>query len=516
MRFIFNLTICLLCSIGAISQGNFGDAVWGIGETNFVPTQQFEVRADDGGAVRERIARFTLDSGDTSSGYDVYKHDMFEIRNSTGALNTMAPTIHGHRETTNGTSFTIIGSTHADQDTGDKAITNFISRTYTDFLYQITTGPAGEDEVENRPLFRWSNNYTTLMQMEASGNLGIGTTGAVNVLDVEGGVAIGSGYAGTNTAPTNGLIVEGNVGIGTNSPGTNTRFHAVSDEIIDQGDDHFFFETTSGSGNNDGTVFRIYSRRGSGFTNGDIFRVENQSLTGSSAAFRIRGDGKTGVGLINSGYIFTVNGSALAFGGSWTPSDKRLKENIRVITDPVEKLKELRGVRYEYRETEKLPVEMHGQPSVGIIAQEVEQVFPELVRESDGIMAVNYDGLIGLLIESQKEQQESLEELLSEISEMENELANDMEADSKAGKLYQNNPNPFSFESEIQYEIVRDYSNAFIGFYDLNGMEIMTVPLHSARGEIKINSSDLGRGQFLYSLVLDGRIIETKRLMIGY
>lgn len=59
----------------------------------------------------------------------------------------------------------------------------------------------------------------------ASGkNVGIGllTTDTIqNKLDVEGGVAIGTGYSGTSAAPANGLIVQGNVGIGTTSPGTN-------------------------------------------------------------------------------------------------------------------------------------------------------------------------------------------------------------------------------------------------------------------------------------------------------
>ncbi|MFH1958503.1 MAG: hypothetical protein ABIJ15_08530 [bacterium] len=51
-----------------------------------------------------------------------------------------------------------------------------------------------------------------------AGNVGIGTTNPQNKLDVEGAVAIGAGYSGTNQAPTNGLLVEGNVGIGTTTP----------------------------------------------------------------------------------------------------------------------------------------------------------------------------------------------------------------------------------------------------------------------------------------------------------
>jgi hypothetical protein len=55
-------------------------------------------------------------------------------------------------------------------------------------------------------------------RLKNGGNLGIGTNNPQNKLDVEGGVAIGSTYSGTNSAPTNGLLVEGTVGIGTNNP----------------------------------------------------------------------------------------------------------------------------------------------------------------------------------------------------------------------------------------------------------------------------------------------------------
>jgi hypothetical protein len=51
-----------------------------------------------------------------------------------------------------------------------------------------------------------------------NGNVGVGLDAPVNKLDVEGGLAVGAGYSGTNTAPANGMIVQGNVGIGTNAP----------------------------------------------------------------------------------------------------------------------------------------------------------------------------------------------------------------------------------------------------------------------------------------------------------
>src|SRR5438045_9755848 len=53
-----------------------------------------------------------------------------------------------------------------------------------------------------------------------SGNIGLGTTLSLNILDINGGVGIGTAYAGYTAAPANGLIVQGNVGIGTFTPQT--------------------------------------------------------------------------------------------------------------------------------------------------------------------------------------------------------------------------------------------------------------------------------------------------------
>jgi len=66
--------------------------------------------------------------------------------------------------------------------------------------------------------FHLMTNNTHAMTIDTSQRVGIGLTSPVNKLDVEGGVAIGATYAGTDTAPTNGLIVEGKLGVGINNP----------------------------------------------------------------------------------------------------------------------------------------------------------------------------------------------------------------------------------------------------------------------------------------------------------
>jgi hypothetical protein len=85
-------------------------------------------------------------------------------------------------------------------------------------------------------------------------------------------------------------------------------------------------------------------------------------------------------------------------------SDKTQKTNIRPIENSIELVKQLEGVRYDWIDDNK--------PSMGVIAQEIENVIPEVVQtNSDGLKSVSYGNLVGVLIEAIKEQQIRIEEL---------------------------------------------------------------------------------------------------------
>ena len=90
-------------------------------------------------------------------------------------------------------------------------------------------------------------------------------------------------------------------------------------------------------------------------------------------------------------------------------SDESLKTNIKTIENSLETIKSLRGVSFDWKET--------GCGSYGVIAQELEKVLPELVK-GDDIKSVNYNGLIGILIEAVKEQQEQINILKSELESL--------------------------------------------------------------------------------------------------
>tara|TARA_R100001230_G_scaffold24509_1_gene16616 strand:+ start:64 stop:1470 length:1407 start_codon:yes stop_codon:yes gene_type:complete len=104
----------------------------------------------------------------------------------------------------------------------------------------------------------------------------------------------------------------------------------------------------------------------------------------------------------------TATGTITA-GSFMYSSDESLKKDIKTIEEPIEKIKQLRGVSYTWNENST----QEGKKDIGLIAQEVEKVLPELVAQSDSMdtKTVNYGHLIGLLIEAVKDQQKQIDEL---------------------------------------------------------------------------------------------------------
>jgi hypothetical protein len=106
-----------------------------------------------------------------------------------------------------------------------------------------------------------------------------------------------------------------------------------------------------------------------------------------------------------------VGGDVVAYASS----DERLKDNIELISNPIEKVQSLKGVTWNWNddasETQK------STPNVGVIAQDVEKVLPQLVHDRDnGFKGVDYAKLTGLLIEAIKDQQKQIDELKSKLS----------------------------------------------------------------------------------------------------
>jgi acetate kinase len=112
----------------------------------------------------------------------------------------------------------------------------------------------------------------------------------------------------------------------------------------------------------------------------------------------------------------TINGAITATGDitAFFTSDKRHKNTIQNIPNALDKVSKLNGVTWEWNEDVNEVTK--STPKTGLIAQEVQEVLPEVVRErEDGFLSLDYSKMVGLLVEAIKEQQSQIEELKSKL-----------------------------------------------------------------------------------------------------
>ncbi|MDA9564070.1 tail fiber domain-containing protein [Flavobacteriales bacterium] len=207
--------------------------------------------------------------------------------------------------------------------------------------------------------FNIQDNGTSKFYVRDNGRVGINTTSPATTLDVNGDIFVrGSDiYENSGTLRLNG---EDNV--------------YVSMDF----------------NNNDGDNRSI--RFGKNDEGGDANWVE---------LARIQENGNVGIGTTGPSYKLHVNGKVKSDGITET-SDARLKENIVTIPHALTTVKALRGVYFDW----KPELEMDTTTQMGVIAQEMEQVIPEVVNtDAEGYKSVEYAKLVALLIEAIKEQE---------------------------------------------------------------------------------------------------------------
>jgi hypothetical protein len=153
-----------------------------------------------------------------------------------------------------------------------------------------------------------------------------------------------------------------------------------------------------------GTAFRLENDRRRNSSTQDIHTGNTHDYTFYDASHGIRWytAGSEEMRLEDDGDLH-VDGDVIAF--STTVSDERLKDNVETIDNAIHKVKQLRGVEYTWNEGSR-----KGQREIGVIAQEVEKVVPEIVHEKklpfvgdETYKTVDYEKLVALLIESNKE-----------------------------------------------------------------------------------------------------------------
>ncbi len=242
-----------------------------------------------------------------------------------------------------------------------------------------------------------------------------------------------------------------------------------------------------------------------------------------------------------------INGSGFLMGSTPITSDVMFKTNIDTIANPLAILKQLKPITFFLDTTNIYGMNFSGNRQYGFKAQDVQTVLPALVstttkpanKDSAGNIihpavtykSLNYNAFFGLYAAAMQKQQTAIDSLTYKY----NQLVNCCSANSRTTQnnndkntnnidvelsdadivvLIQNIPNPFAEQTTIPYNIPKNANAAQILFYDINGRMIKTVDVtKKGKGQLNVYANDLTNGIYSYTLIIDGKIIDTKKMV---
>lgn len=387
-----------------------------------------------------------------------------------------------------------------------------------------------------------------------------------------GGILITSGIAGIAGSTNSSYALNVNAtsslgGISITDPVDNTAI-SFTKSGLNYG--AIFSKTNTSSGvetinsYNAGSGAGIYASSADGY---GVYGVSNSSsgvygqasITGGSNSVGVRGFGNYGI------YATTANntsyyagyfvGDVLSTTGVYATSDQKLKENINDVTSAMDIINRLHPKFYTFRndgdyKLMNLPKGTH----YGLIAQDVEKVLPNLVKDSkfDASLAqarlprksgegepkassqsekskeaidfktLNYTELIPIIIKGMQEQEEVINRQQQQIDELKQLVQTIASSQSSAVKstaagsyLMQNNPNPFNTSTVIRFNIPSGINQAQLVVYNANGTAVKSFAVNnSGMGQVTIDAGSLTSGQYKYSLLIDGKQVDSKSMVL--
>jgi hypothetical protein len=213
------------------------------------------------------------------------------------------------------------------------------------------------------------------------------------------------------------------------------------------------------------------------------------------------------------------------YGVQTQTSDIRLKKNIQPMGSVLSKINSLKTYTYNYNispeKLKNLPDQIKEEKTrekIGLMAQDVQKVFPQLVYQGDsGYLSLDYVGMVPILLEAIKEQQIQIEALKFQLDKTtkSDKAREEYVMQTTASHLVQNNPNPFTTSTEISYSAATTAKSVSIILFDMAGTLIKTYDnLATGEGSIIVDGGALNAGMYMYSLIVDGVELDNKRMIL--
>ena len=234
----------------------------------------------------------------------------------------------------------------------------------------------------------------------------------------------------------------------------------------------------------------------------------------------ILADGCTGIATSAPTVELSVNGIAnKPGGGTWAIfSDARLKENVSDYSEGLELIMQVNPKNFSYNQSYTDAFGnaegIRGQVYQGVIAQELQEIAPDMVSEVEAdeqtYLQVDPNRFTYALINAVQQQQAEIEELRTMLQNGSGRVGEDSRYSGYA--MGQSFPNPTNDVATIELTIPESVQRAEVMVTDLTGRQIISKPVRGS--ELQFSKSELGAGIFLYSLLLDGELVDTKKMTI--
>ncbi len=244
----------------------------------------------------------------------------------------------------------------------------------------------------------------------------------------------------------------------------------------------------------------------------------------------------------NSGNLGKANmafSHVYSYTGVIETSDSRQKENVKNIDNALSLILKLQGVRYDLKkefgysdslitdEKTKEKFEKQRKNQVGFLAQDVNKILPEVViyDDSSDVYGIVYSRIVPILVEAMKEQQTKIESLETEIASLSSTVkeksatitttSNEATIATEQATLAQNIPNPFSSTTRVDIYLPATVKNAALYIYNMQGTQVKSYTIaNRGNTSITIDGYTLDAGMYLYSLIADGKEVDTKKMIL--